>query len=235
MEPIFFGRSAHLFGIFHPNVAAVSRGAVVVAPPLLTENIRTHYACREVSMGLSRSGFDVLRFDFSACGDSHGNFAGLRVDDWVRDLEDAASELKDLTGLNQLSVFSVRFSAALAAASSKNIRWDSIVMWDPILDGPAWVEQIEYVRSLLKRGDLAEPYEYLGEPCGPEFAQSLSAFEKPGISARRVVAIITDGEPETESHWDCRKLDFDSNWRQPFTENLFSHQVIDETIKVFTE
>ena len=33
----------------------------------------------------------------------------------------------------------------------------------------------------------------------------------------------------------CREIEFDSHWRRPFTENLFSHKVVTEAINLFTE
>ena len=235
MEPFFFGRNNHLFGIFHPNMSAESRGAILVAPPLLTETIRTHYALKEISVGLSKVGFDVLRFDFSGCGDSAGDLREITVEHWVEDLREAAEELKALTGETQVSSFSARFSSALVALLSARMRWKSTVLWDPLLSGKNWIEQLEYVRSLLLNHQLTDSHEYLGELTSPGFTESLAAIDAAQISAMRVVAIVTDDQSQVDPQWESRKLSFDSAWRRPFTENLFSHLVISETVSILTE
>ena len=224
-----------MFGIFHPNVSSVSRGAILIAPPLLTETIRTQYALKEIAIGLARSGYDVLRFDFSACGDSFGDLRKLRIDDWIDDLRDATVELKDLTGFPTISVFCARLSSGIAAAVSAKNSWDSLVMWDPLLRGRDWLEQIEIVRSLLSNHHLTKPYEYLGEQSCEDFAASVSTFEAPEIT----------GAPNCRSGYRKKELQpslagiaagysFDSKWRRPFTENLFSHKVVSESIGLFS-
>ena len=76
-------------------MSADSRGSIIVAPPLLTETIRTHYALKEISVGLSKVGFDVLRFDFSGCGDSAGDLREITVEHWVEDAAEIGTALSD--------------------------------------------------------------------------------------------------------------------------------------------
>jgi hypothetical protein len=235
MEPFFFGRSTHLFGVFHPNLSASSRGAVVIAPPLLNESMRSHFALREISHGLARTGYDVLRFDFSACGDAYGELTNLHVEDWIEDFRDAATELKDLTGSQRISVFSSRFSSGLAAAVSTNTPWELAVMWDPIMCGQDWIKQLELVKSHQENSHLADTYEYLGAQGNVVFTESVSSFTDSDIAARRIVAIVTNENVPINSEWECRIEPDEKGWNDSLVENLFSHHIIADVIAIFTE
>lgn len=235
MEPYFFGRSKHLFGFFHPCLTETAHGSVVVAPPLLSEATRSNYVLREIATRLSHSGYNVLRFDFSGCGDSFGDLTTIRVEHWINDLMDAAKELQDITGATRLSVFSVRFSCWLAAAVSADIRWDLMFMWDPLLRGSDWIERLTTVSERMRALSSTVPHEYMGELTSSAFANSIKESQPHAINARKIVSIITDNRISVDQSWDCRWLELDSRWDEPFLENLFSHQIIEETVKGFAE
>src|SRR5690606_39802076 len=93
IEPFYFGADSRLFGIYHPADGPASGQAVLIAPPLLNESMRSHFALRQIALKLSATGHNVLRFDFSGTGNSRGSPADFRPADWIDDIGLAGQEL----------------------------------------------------------------------------------------------------------------------------------------------
>lgn len=152
MEPAVFG-DPPLFGLFHPAAPGLARGhGVLVCPPIAYEHIRAHRSLRNLAVQLSRAGFDVLRFDYFGVGDSAGTSEEARVARWHTDVAAAADELRSLSGARGISVIGVRLGATLAASAGQ-LQADHLILWDPIIDGRAWVRRLERMHQALL-GDL---------------------------------------------------------------------------------
>ncbi len=152
MEPALFG-DPPLFGLFHPAAAGSARGhGVLICPPIAYEHIRAHRALRNLAVQLSRAGFDALRFDYFGVGDSSGTSEEARVARWHGDVATAADELRSLAGAMAISVIGVRLGATLAASAAQ-LQTDHLILWDPIVDGRAWVQRLERMHQALL-GDL---------------------------------------------------------------------------------
>jgi len=148
MEPFYFGAGEkRLFGIhYRPARDAARNSAVVLCYPMGHEYIRAQRAFRQLSFRLAEAGFHVLRFDFYGCGDSAGESHEGEVEQWLEDIGSAIQEIKDLSGVTQVSLIGARLGATLATlAGGARPDVESMVLWDPIVKGK------DYVRALDKR------------------------------------------------------------------------------------
>ncbi|MDZ7781363.1 MAG: phosphopantetheine-binding protein [Gemmatimonadota bacterium] len=144
MNPFYFGPSDRpLYGVFSQARGVSTRPrAVLLCYPVLGEYLRAHRAFRQLNNLLNREGMSVLRFDYSCTGDSAGAGEDARLDAWIDDIGWAADELKDMVGLDELSVVGLRFGGTLAVlAAEKRPDVRRLVLWDPIVSGADFVRQ----------------------------------------------------------------------------------------------
>ena len=72
----YFGASQQLLGAFHVAQRLQPRStAVLLCNPFGEEASRSHRTFRVLATQLERTGFSVLRFDYSGTGDSLGRTA----------------------------------------------------------------------------------------------------------------------------------------------------------------
>ena len=150
MRPAYFGSSARpLFGIHElPRAAAAGSGAVLLCYPGVQEYNMAHWAFRRLSSMLAREGFHVMRFDWSGTGDSWGQTVDGTVDRWLDDVNTAVQELRDTSGAETLSIVGMRLGAALAALACAGEKVaaalaDRLVIWDPVVTGRQYIEELE--------------------------------------------------------------------------------------------
>jgi pimeloyl-ACP methyl ester carboxylesterase len=93
---------------------------------------------------LAASGQPVLRFHGQGYGDSEGDAADIRVATHLQDARDAVDVLREQTGVREVGLLGARFGAAVALVVGCEIGAERVAMWDPVVDGPA------YVRSLAR-------------------------------------------------------------------------------------
>lgn len=136
--PFFFGDGGDLFGIYHP-AAGPARRAVLLCAPLGQDYMRCHRLYRQLAGALAAEGLPVLRFDYYGCGDSAGASDDM---DWQRCLADtatAARELRARSGATRLLAFGARLGGSIALAAAATARFSDVVVWDPVVDGAAYV------------------------------------------------------------------------------------------------
>jgi pimeloyl-ACP methyl ester carboxylesterase len=91
----------------------------------------------------------VLRFDYYGTGDSAGDSADV---DWRRCMADtavAADELRTRAGVDRVFAFGARLGGSMALASAAQACLAGVVVWDPVLDGQAYVAQLDAMQSAL--------------------------------------------------------------------------------------
>src|SRR5262245_24413810 len=144
MNPFFFGSSERpLFGVHHPPRERGARETgVVLCYPMGQEYMRSHRAFRQLANLLTRAGQHVFRFDYFATGDSSGASGEGSLAQWLADVNQAIDELKDNASLASVSLVGLRLGAALAArASAGRADIDRLVLWDPVVLGPSYLEE----------------------------------------------------------------------------------------------
>ena len=220
MLPFYFGDSDKpLFGIYSPaNPAHDKQKALLICPPSFQEYMRTHRLLKQLAVTLSGQGIHVLRFDYSGCGDSAGTWDNTSIDDWVKDISVAASELKALSMIEKLSFLGVRLGASLLLrADLKNIPDNRFILWDPILDGKQYLEslaqlQIELVndrsRFKMPRHSYLDEYELelVGYPVTAETKSQLANIKLSDIkwNEKQVLILYSNNK---EAYLDFAKRD----------------------------
>lgn len=145
MNQFFFGDSNRpLYGVHHaPSSVNFQNTAVLFCYPIGREYMRCHRALVRLCDRLSRSGFHSLRFDYFGTGDSSGSSGSGDIDEWVANTRTAASELRDISGAEHISIVGVRLGGAIATqASSLENNIDKLVLWDPIADGESYMRRL---------------------------------------------------------------------------------------------
>jgi alpha/beta superfamily hydrolase len=158
LTPILFGDSkAPLFGALHEPLESKARShGVLLCPPIAQEYVRTHWAMRQLALSLTRAGFHCMRFDWCGVGDSAGELRDASLTRWQADAALAAQELRDGSGVRRLSIIGLRFGGAVAALAARDITPAKVVLWDPVLDGHAYVEELAALHAAV----VATPNRY---------------------------------------------------------------------------
>ena len=234
MQPFFFGTSQEqLFGVYHaPEGRAIRNAAVVLCQPLGHEYLRAHRAFRNLAVALAGQGFHVLRFDYFGSGDSAGNPEQTTVERCLSDLSGAIQELKDISGAAKVSLIGLRFGATFAAlAASKRNDIDRLLLWDPVLDGRGYVDDLrllqrEWLQDRLGTSKFAQESELIGFALTEairEGLESASLAALPKVKAKTVSLLISgDGSGyvtlkdrlERESGASCIVVDESNDWRR---------------------
>ena len=202
-EPFFFPEpEAALFGVYHAPLTMADRDlGVVIAAPYGMEYEKTHRALRQLALQLAGAGFHVLRFDYRGCGDSAGEPTALDLADWVSDLEMAVEELEDRAGVARVAVVGLRLGATLALlAAARRRDVEALVLWEPILDGPAYMGELsDLAASWSHEGGFDPPpqrdetmLDVLGFPIGERLRRSLESlsFSFRRRPARRALLLL---------------------------------------------
>jgi len=205
----YFGARQHLLGALHrPQRLRPRSAAVLLCNPCGEEAARAHRMLRVLATQLERAGYAALRFDYSGTGDSLGDSGAATVDAWVGDIALAADRLRAASGAARLAVVGLRFGATLAmlAGARGALRPRHLVLWDPIIDGAAYLrELIEQHRSYMREemGDgwidrLAiasdgTPAEALGTPIGAALGQQIAAIDLAALApgAEQITVLTT--------------------------------------------
>ncbi len=204
MKPMFFGDSKRkLYGVYDAPTGNKRRShAVLLCYPGVQEYSTSLWGFRRLSAMLAQAGHHVLRFDYFGTGDSAGRVEEGAVDTWIADIQQAALELKDISGARQLSILGKRLGGALAVkACQAGLDAKRLVLWDPVVHGSAYVSELETWdtrRNLLllhaeRRGNGAS--ELLGYPFPLTQRQQLQSLnlvgELPG-SLRNVAIFASE-------------------------------------------
>jgi uncharacterized protein len=187
IEPVYFGTGdASLFGCYNPPRSAAARSCgAILCYPMGQEYIRSHRTYRQLATRLAKGGVPVLRFDFSACGDSPGECEEGRIDQWLADLSTAIDEMRKRCGPVAICLVGLRLGGTLAMlAGVKRGDIDGLVLWDPIVNGRAYVEELLAGQSSAMRwsdprppSDPTPPTEVLGFPLSDLLRQDLCAID----------------------------------------------------------
>jgi pimeloyl-ACP methyl ester carboxylesterase len=220
MKPFFFGSSRRpLFGLYQGAQGTPARDVgVLLCNPFGHEAVRAHRAYRQLAALLARSRFHVLRFDYFGTGDSAGREDEGRVAQWLEDVQAAADELRDMTGVERLACVGLRLGATLAALAARGrADVEHLVLWDPVVNGASYVRElcrahVEFIRvespearvqvaelegRLATRGDGLD--EALGFPLPEELRRELAGVDLVAdctIAARRVALVVSDDDAD---------------------------------------
>lgn len=210
MKPMFFGESKRkLYGVYDAPTGAQRRShAILLCYPGIQEYGPSMWGFRRLAATLAQAGHHVFRFDYFGTGDSAGRVDEGLASDWVKDIQQAAMELRDLSGARHLSIVGKRLGAALAVRACRaGLEAQRLVLWDPVVNGSAYVSELEMWdtrRNLLllhaeRRGSGRS--ELLGYPFPAPLRAELEGLRlerEPPLGVKKV-AIYTSEERLTYS------------------------------------
>ena len=160
MEPFYFRQSSKpLFGVYHPAPTGTSRNVgVVLCHPMGQEYTRSHRSLLQLAQMLSPAGFDVLRFDYYGCGDSDGDCSRGSIRQWIKDISAAVDELYAGCNLKGVCIVGLRLAAVLGAMlGAERGDIDSIVLWDTVIDGKNYLQELTRTHEEWLQGSFATP------------------------------------------------------------------------------
>lgn len=201
MTPLRFQRGQRdIYGMLTlPAGGAAPMHGVVFCNPLGQEAIRTHRMYRVLADRLNAAGFAVLRFDYYATGDSAGAGSEADLHGWVDDILAACDLLRLHSGCERLSLFGMRLGAnlALRAAAQLASSPEAVLLWEPIVDGTAYLQQLQQAHSAA----LANAYgaRWVTDP-------RLRELQMPAASAEILGFVLSAG---LKLGLDCTRLSED--------------------------
>src|SRR6266496_586332 len=145
IEPFFFGAAnQRLFGNYHaPMSSSPASTAVLLCQSIGDEYIRSHRACRQLAIRLSKVGFPVLRFDYSGCGDSDGDEQDSSLEGWLADIGTATDVLRQKSGAQRVIFAGMRLGGMLAVlAATRRNDVIGLALWEPVISGEAYLAEL---------------------------------------------------------------------------------------------
>jgi len=123
------------------------RGGILFAQPFAEEMNKSRRAIAVASREFARNGWTVLQIDLKGCGDSSGDLADARWQDWKDDLLLAADCLQQRQAPIRI-VWGLRSGALLAAAVVDRISPEpDLLLWQPVLNGKLHLTQFLRLKS----------------------------------------------------------------------------------------
>lgn len=190
-EPFYFGRTPRLFGIYHVPALAMRSTGVVLCYPHGQEQIRAHRAFVALADQLAAKGFHTLRFDYAGTGDSEDGREAPGPEQWQNDIQRAVDELRLGCAVERIALMGLRLGASLMAQAAHCIEHvDTWVLWEPIVDGAAYLHELKRAHELWQ----LELYGRANRERGAE-AEALG-FSLPAAFQDEVVAMhLNDAVP----------------------------------------
>lgn len=173
MHGFYFGdRHRQLYGAYDAPVQPSSR-AVVICQPWGPEGLSGHQSLRRLARVLADNDVHAMRFDYYGTGDSAGNGSDTTLESMLADLDYAVEECADLSQLEQVWLVGVRLGGTLAAQYAPTAGAVSgVVLWDPIVDGPAYLDQLEQ----NAKGQVEGAWDVGGFLLSPEMRHQIADF-----------------------------------------------------------
>ena len=211
MQIEFLG-DGRLLGALHSAVRPSARGtAVLLCNPFGEEASRAHRTYRVLATQLARAGFTALRFDYSGTGDSIGGSDDATIEQWLADIAIAAKWLEDVSRASRIALVGVRFGATLAMLAAARVRPRHVVMWDPVVDGAAYLRDLVAQHRTYMRAELGaawrdglqvradgSPAEALGMPISDALAAGLAGIDLTAATVTESVSVVLTREtPES--------------------------------------
>jgi pimeloyl-ACP methyl ester carboxylesterase len=208
MQPFYFGSSREpLFGVYHAPAPAGRRTASVLCHPLGHEYLRAHRAFRNLAAALAERGCHVLRFDYLGSGDSSGDGERTTVSQCLKDVGLAIDELKDMSGLQKVTLVGLRVGAAFAALAAAGRRdVERVVLWDPVVDGAEYVAAVRHLPTAWLDDSLGASVtatvgddELMGFPMderGRRELMALTLAPAPQLRARAADLFVSEDRPD---------------------------------------
>jgi pimeloyl-ACP methyl ester carboxylesterase len=145
MNPFYFGTGdRRIFGVYEAARRGARKQAAVLCHPWGSEYLHAHRSIRQLSNMLADAGIHALRFDYFGTGDSAGDLVEADMRGWDTDIQSAIEELASIAGVTDIALIGLRLGATLAAHAAAKCPANvcSLVMWDPVVSGPEYIQEL---------------------------------------------------------------------------------------------
>jgi hypothetical protein len=132
---------------------------------------------------LAAAGFPALRFDYFGCGDSAGECEAGTIGDWIANTQVAAAEVCEKSGATRQCLFGLRLGGAFACTAAQGGGVDSLVLWNPVLNGNDYLAELMASQSELLasvgqvHSDGSIPDQVYGFPLTSGLAPQIQAID----------------------------------------------------------
>ena len=192
-EPFFLpSPRGPLFALYHAP-SGVCRHALLYVHPFGEEMNKSRRMAAMAARRLADSGVAVLQLDLSGCGDSAGEFADARWEDWLDDLALGSAWLRERSGLAP-GLWGLRFGALLALDFARRAAAPPprLLLWQPVTSGAVYLTQFLRLRSagdMLREGSArgtqalrstllgGAPLDVAGYTLAPQLAAAIDALD----------------------------------------------------------
>jgi exosortase A-associated hydrolase 2 len=210
------------FAIYRPACLPAPRGAILYAHPFGEEMNKSRRTAAMQARAFAAAGFAVLQLDLYGCGDSDGDFADARWDIWKLDLE-RATEWLERRVTAPIHLWGLRLGATLALSLWRDApsRYRSALLWQPVIDGRAYVTQflrVAIARHAMRGGGPRPTTERLREAFSRREALEIAGYVLSSelASAIEAQALGEWSIPGARVHWiDIRAAGADSGAKVP--------------------
>lgn len=140
--------------LFHAPSGAC-RGALVYIHPFAEEMNKSRRMAAQQARALAALGYGVLQIDLAGCGDSDGEFEDARWEHWKSDVGAACAWLQQRLG-RPVGLWGLRLGALLALDYARGAPVERLLLWQPVLQGSAFLTQFLRLRVAGGMLDAAE-------------------------------------------------------------------------------
>lgn len=222
-QPVRFGPpDRQMVGMYHfPKPAAPRGTTALLCNPFGQEAIRAHRVFTVLADRLAQRGVPTLRFDYHGTGDSPGADDVGEIEGWAADVLAAQDKLDALAQPAHRVWIGLRLGALLCARASPSApALDTIVFWDPVADGSAYLQELARADREARLGALsldaakyrrlareplpAEPSEALGFLLPDSLRQQLRASRGEGFAEARCARAVFAMPDAQEPAWLAR-------------------------------
>ncbi len=190
--------------LFHAPQGAC-RGALVYVHPFAEEMNKSRRMAAVQARALAALGYGVLQIDLAGCGDSEGDFGDARWEHWKADLGAASAWLQQRLD-RPAGLWGLRLGALLALDYARGAPVAHLLLWQPVLQGAAFLTQFLRLRvagDMLDASEAAsggtkqlraqlqagEALEIAGYTLAPQLAASIDALDAAQLA------------PSCPTHW----------------------------------
>ena len=130
---------------------------VVFCHAFAEERQKTYRATHHFSNMLGEHGIPSLRFDYFGTGDSDGGMEGITLDRMLADSMVAAAHARETLERESLIFLGIRLGAVIAARAASALSGaNACIMWNPVIDGGAYLRSLRRTQKLIRLSRLKD-------------------------------------------------------------------------------
>jgi len=195
-QPFYFGSAERpLFGWIHQGGRQqVSDLGLLICSPVGYEDVCSHSTLRHLAEAAAEAGYPALRFDYDGTGDSAGDDTDpARMPAWLQSIRDAASTLREQTGVSRIAVFGIRLGASMALMATQDLpAVVAAILVNPVVEGRRYVRELRALAATsatepdVPSSDAARALTAAGFTITRDTQQAIAAMRLAGEDLRSV-------------------------------------------------